>query len=74
MNRFAANRQSVRLLVLGLGCLALANCSGQMGGRIDPRYGVAASALKHSIPGDFAWITSEEVEALRKGHGLRISR
>jgi 2-dehydro-3-deoxygluconokinase len=37
-------------------------------------YGVAASALKHSIPGDFAWITPEEVEALVKGAGLRISR
>jgi len=37
-------------------------------------YGVAASALKHSIPGDFAWITCEEVEAMLKGPGLRISR
>jgi 2-dehydro-3-deoxygluconokinase len=37
-------------------------------------YGVAASALKHTIPGDFAWITREEVEALLKGPGLRISR
>jgi 2-dehydro-3-deoxygluconokinase len=37
-------------------------------------YGVAASALKHSIPGDFAWITRDEVEALLKGGGLRISR
>jgi 2-dehydro-3-deoxygluconokinase len=37
-------------------------------------YGVAASALKHSIPGDFAWITRGEVEALLKGPGLRISR
>jgi 2-dehydro-3-deoxygluconokinase len=37
-------------------------------------YGVAASALKHSIPGDFAWITGAEVEALVKGAGLRISR
>jgi 2-dehydro-3-deoxygluconokinase len=37
-------------------------------------YGVAASALKHSIPGDFAWITRAEVEALLKGPGLRISR
>jgi rare lipoprotein A len=34
-----------RLLLLALGCLALANCSnGQMAGKIDPRYGVAASA------------------------------
>jgi 2-dehydro-3-deoxygluconokinase len=37
-------------------------------------YGVAASALKHSIPGDFAWVSREEVEALLRGHGLRISR
>jgi 2-dehydro-3-deoxygluconokinase len=37
-------------------------------------YGVAASAIKHSIPGDFAWITREEVEALVKGSELRISR
>jgi 2-dehydro-3-deoxygluconokinase len=37
-------------------------------------YGVAASALKHSMPGDFAWVTREEVEALLRGPGLRISR
>jgi 2-dehydro-3-deoxygluconokinase len=37
-------------------------------------YGVAASALKHTIPGDFNWVTREEVEALLKGPGLRISR
>lgn len=37
-------------------------------------YGVAASAIKHSIPGDFAWITRGEVEALLKGGSLRISR
>ncbi len=37
-------------------------------------YGVAVSALKHSIPGDFAWVTREEVEALLKGGGMRISR
>jgi 2-dehydro-3-deoxygluconokinase len=37
-------------------------------------YGVAASALKHSIPGDFAWISREEVEGLLHGTGLRISR
>lgn len=37
-------------------------------------YGVAASALKHSIPGDFAWISRAEVEALLQGGGLRISR
>src|SRR5262249_44507919 len=32
-------------------------------------FGVAASALKHSIPGDFAWVTREEVETLLKGAG-----
>src|SRR4029077_14536097 len=37
-------------------------------------FGVAMSALKHSIPGDFAWLVREEVEALLKGPGLRISR
>lgn len=37
-------------------------------------YGVAASAIKHSIPGDFAWVTRDEVESLLKGPGLRISR
>jgi 2-dehydro-3-deoxygluconokinase len=37
-------------------------------------YGVAASALKHSIPGDFDWITRAEVETLLQGGGLRISR
>jgi 2-dehydro-3-deoxygluconokinase len=37
-------------------------------------YGVTASALKHSIPGDFAWITREEVAAILKEPGLRISR
>lgn len=37
-------------------------------------YGVAVSAIKHTIPGDFAWVTPEEVESLLKGGGLRISR
>jgi 2-dehydro-3-deoxygluconokinase len=37
-------------------------------------FGVATSALKHSIPGDFAWVTGAEVEALLKGSGMRISR
>ena len=32
-------------------------------------FGVAASALKHSIPGDFAWITRAEVETMLKGGG-----
>ena len=36
------SRRFARLVVLGVGCLALANCSGGTG-RIDPRYGVAAS-------------------------------
>jgi len=37
-------------------------------------FGVAASAIKHTIPGDFNWITREEVEAAFKGGELRISR
>jgi 2-dehydro-3-deoxygluconokinase len=37
-------------------------------------WGVAASALKHSIPGDFAWVTGEEVESLLKSGNLRIAR
>jgi 2-dehydro-3-deoxygluconokinase len=37
-------------------------------------YGVAVSAIKHSIPGDFAWVTRDEVEAILQGGGLRISR
>jgi 2-dehydro-3-deoxygluconokinase len=37
-------------------------------------YGTAMSALKHSIPGDFAWLTKAEVEGLIAGGGLRISR
>ncbi len=36
--------------------------------------GVALSALKHSIPGDFAWVSRSEVESLRRGGNLRISR
>jgi 2-dehydro-3-deoxygluconokinase len=37
-------------------------------------WGVAASALKHTIPGDFNWITREEVEATLKSGELRINR
>ncbi|MDO8682518.1 MAG: PfkB family carbohydrate kinase, partial [Armatimonadota bacterium] len=37
-------------------------------------YGVAFSALKHSIPGDLNWATLAEVENLLKGGGLRIQR
>jgi 2-dehydro-3-deoxygluconokinase len=37
-------------------------------------FGVAASALKHSIPGDFAWVTRDEVETLLKSGSLRINR
>jgi 2-dehydro-3-deoxygluconokinase len=38
------------------------------------KYGNALSALKHTFPGDLNWSTLEEVEALIKGAGLRISR
>ena len=37
-------------------------------------WGVATSALKHTIPGDFAWVTRDEVEALLGGAGMRVSR
>ena len=37
-------------------------------------WGVAASAIKHTIPGDFNWITAAEVEGLLQGGELRISR
>lgn len=38
------------------------------------RFGNAFSAIKHSIPGDFAWITRDEVEAVMAGGGLRVQR
>ena len=37
-------------------------------------WGVAMSALKHTIPSDFAWVTREEVEALLGGAGMRVDR
>lgn len=43
LGAYGVRRRFARLVVLGAGCLALANCSGGAG-RIDPRYGVAASA------------------------------
>lgn len=36
--------------------------------------GTAAGAMKHSLPGDFAWLTRDEIEAVAQGGGLRISR
>jgi 2-dehydro-3-deoxygluconokinase len=36
--------------------------------------GVAASAIKHSIPGDFAWITPQDVAIMLESGNLRISR
>ena len=42
LGAFVGSRRFARLVVLGVGSLALANCSGGAG-RIDPRYGVAAS-------------------------------
>jgi 2-dehydro-3-deoxygluconokinase len=62
---------------LGAGdCFAAGLIHGLLDGDLQKGldFGVAASALKHSIPGDFAWITRAEVEALLKGPGLRISR
>jgi 2-dehydro-3-deoxygluconokinase len=62
---------------LGAGdCFAAGLIHGLLDGDLQKGldWGVAASAIKHSIPGDFAWITRDEVEALLKGPGLRISR
>lgn len=62
---------------LGAGdCFAAGLIHGLLDGDLQKglEYGVAASALKHSIPGDFAWVTPDEVEALLQGPGLRISR
>jgi 2-dehydro-3-deoxygluconokinase len=38
------------------------------------RFATAASALKHSIPGDFCLVTRGEVERLLRGTSLRVSR
>ncbi len=38
------------------------------------KFGNAFSAIKHSIPGDFAWISRDEVEAVLRGAGLRVQR
>src|SRR3954470_20408708 len=37
-------RRCAPLFGLVAGCLLLANCSGNVAGRVDPRYGVASSA------------------------------
>lgn len=37
-------------------------------------YGAALGALKHTIPGDLAWVTRDEVEAVLRGEGLRVRR
>src|SRR6266566_778915 len=55
---------------LGAGdCFAAGLIHGLLDGDVQKGldYGVAASALKHSIPGDFDWVTREEVEALLTG-------
>ena len=38
------------------------------------RFATAASALKHSIPGDFCVVTRAEVDQLLRGASLRVSR
>ncbi|WP_020469745.1 sugar kinase [Zavarzinella formosa] len=37
-------------------------------------YGAAMGALKHTVPGDFPWLTKAEVEGVVNGMGLRIRR
>jgi 2-dehydro-3-deoxygluconokinase len=38
------------------------------------RFATAASALKHSVPGDFCLVTRSDVEQLLRGASLRVSR
>lgn len=38
------------------------------------QYGVAYSAIKHSVAGDINWTTLEEVEGQVQGTGLRVNR
>ena len=38
------------------------------------RFATAASALKHSVPGDFCLVSRDEVEQLLKGGSLRVAR
>jgi 2-dehydro-3-deoxygluconokinase len=38
------------------------------------RFGTAAAALKHTIPGDFCLVTRGEVDHLLRGTSLRVSR
>ncbi|HAZ62457.1 MAG TPA: sugar kinase [Armatimonadetes bacterium] len=38
------------------------------------RFANAFSALKHSVPSDFAWVTRAEVEAVLRGDALRVKR
>ena len=38
-------------------------------------FGVAASVLKHSVPGDFNWVSRDEVDRLvRSGGSGRVDR
>lgn len=37
-------------------------------------FGTAMGAIKHSIPGDFPWVSKADVESLMQGGGLRINR
>jgi 2-dehydro-3-deoxygluconokinase len=62
---------------LGAGdCFAAGLIHGLLDGDLQKGldWGVAASALKHTLPGDFAWISPAEVESLLQSPGLRISR
>ena len=44
------------------------------GPQVGVEYGVAASALKQTNPGDLCWATSDEVARLLAGGSLRIQR
>ena len=54
---------------------------GLIAARLDKRswedslqFATAASALKHSVPGDFCLVSRDEVEQLLKGGSLRVAR
>ena len=37
-------------------------------------YGAAMGAIKHTIPGDLAWMDRSEIESVLQGQGLRVRR
>lgn len=52
----------------------IVSCLENRGWEEAVRFATAASALKHSIPGDFCLVTRAEVDQLLRGASLRVSR